>query len=348
MTIGDRLDGLRLPLLRGRTNDEGQERLLKLYWNRAEIKKELAALDDQLYELRDRLKQQAALTDRVRAERDALEALLGNPDLGLGALVHFQLRAVWKACRDQLEHFAAELRRQQEERERKRQVAEFHHDRQARITLAEERLAEANAALGAEQAALDALGAELAALTGFWHYFRRRRLNDQSLAAAERRDRARQYLADMKDARRTVDKEPWPEFGGIALEGRRAINVAVIAYAQLLYVRLAPTGLALQARAAARKSVHEANYGGAADCNRLMTEIALALATIRAQRDLAQEIRTRSEGLRAQVSYAHAREAVPEAASLPSAFGAGREGVSLREANVLTEDFWDLSQVLLN
>src|SRR5260370_490736 len=85
----------------------------------------------------------SAAGERVLEEKESLEVLLGNPDFGFGALVHFQLRALWKGCNVQLEQFGAELRRQQEDRERKRQLVEFHQDRQARVKLAAERLAAA-------------------------------------------------------------------------------------------------------------------------------------------------------------------------------------------------------------
>jgi hypothetical protein len=347
MSIGDKISALKVPLLGTRRDPDEQERLLKLYWNRAELKKELGSLDDQLYQLRDRLKQQEAATDRVREEKESLEVLLGNPELGYGALVHFQLRALWKACGVQLEQFGSELKRQQEDKERKRQLVEFHQDRQARVKLAEERLREATAALETADAEHAALTAELGGLKGFWHYFRRRRLTEQLAGAGQRRDEARRYLTDMQDAKRTIEKEPWPEFGGLAIEGRRAINVAVLAYAQLLYARLAESGLAQQARLARQKDVQESNYGSQADCVARMAEIAAALATVRAQKDLAQEIRTRSESIKAAISYEHAQDALPEPASLPSAF-AGRGGVPVREPNVLADDYWDVGTVLLS
>ncbi len=261
MNIGDKIGGIKVPLLGTKRDAEEQERLLKLYWNRAELKKELAGLDDQLYQLRDRLKQQEAATERVLGEKEALEVLLGNPDLGFGALVHFQLRALWKACHTMLEQFATELRRQQEDRERKRQLVEFHQDRQARVKIAAERLVEATAALETEEQTVTALRNELAGLTSFWHYFRRRRTSERLAQQTVQRDQAAQTLRDLQDAKRTIEKEPWPEFGGLGVEGRRAINVAVIAYAQLLYAELAESGLAAQARSARSKGVQEANYG---------------------------------------------------------------------------------------
>jgi hypothetical protein len=290
MSIGDKINSLRLPLIGARKNAEEHERLLKLYWNRAELKKELAGLDGELYQLRDKLKQQEAATQRAIEQRESLETLLGNPELGFGALVHFQLNALWRACQVQLEQFTAELRRQQEDRERKRQLVEFHQERQARTQLADQRLAEAAEALATEEATEATLRAKLRAATGFW----RRRLSDQLARRASLVASARRAHEDLREAKRTIEKEPWPEFPGLSLEGRRAINNAVIAYAQLLYARLAESGLALHARQARAKSVHESNYGARPECEALMAEIAAAIAMVKAQKDIAAEIRTRT------------------------------------------------------
>lgn len=346
MSIGEKVGSLRLPVLGTRRDPDEEQRLLKLFWNRAELKKELSGLDDQLHQLRDRLKQQEAATARVEDQGESLEALLGNPDAGFGALVHFQLRALWKACRAQLEQFGGELKRQQEDRERKRQLVEFHQDRQARLKLADERLAGTEAAVEAEENALLAAEARLRAASGIWFYFRRRRLERELEAQRTRRDNSKRYHADLRDARRTIEKEPWPEFLGLGLDGRRTINLAVIAYAQLLYARLAESGLAVQARQARQKSVHDARYGSRDECIALMAEIAAALRVVRAPKDAAVEIRNRSEALRGVVEYRHSQDSVPDPATLPPATQ-GQAGVSVREPNVLTDDYWDVYTVLL-
>jgi len=345
MSIGDKINALKLPLLSASKSAEEQERLLKLYWNRAELKKELASLDDQLHQLRDRLKQQEAATQRAVDERESLETLLGNPELGFGALVHFQLNGLWRACRAQLEQFASELRRQQEDRERKRQLVEFHQERQSRTQLAAERIAEAEEALRVEEETLAGLRARLKAATGFWNYFRRRRLTDQIARQVPQANGARRYLDDMQEAKRTIEKEPWPEFGGLSLEGRRAINNAVIAYTQLLYARLAESGLALHSRQSRVKSVHECNYGSRAECEALMSEIAAGAAIVKSQKDIAGEIRTRTEAIKNAATYRHPEDTVPDPGSLPSAF-LGR-GVPVREPNVLIDDYWDVYATLL-
>ena len=149
----------------------------------------------------------------------------------------------------------------------------------------------------------------------------------------------------MGEAKRTIEKEPWPEFGGLSLEGRRAINTAVIAYAQLLYARVAESGLALHARQARLKSVHESNHGAREECEAMMRDIAAGVALVKSQKDMAGEIRVRTDALKAAATYRHPEDTVPDPTSLPSAF-LGR-GVPVREPNVLVDDYWDLYTALL-
>jgi hypothetical protein len=345
MNLGDRLSGFKLPLLTPR-REVDEDRLLKLFWNRAELKRELGDLDEQLYQLRDRLKQQEAATVRSQDELESLETLLGNPEVGFGALVHFQLRGLWRACHAQLDQFGSELRRQQEDRERKRQLVEFHQDRQARLKLADDRLAEAQAMFDVETAAARSIEERLSQATGLFSYFRRRQLQSEQATQRVRLDEATRRIEDLREAKRTIEKEPWPEFPGLQLEGRRTINLAIVAYAQLLYARLAESGLALQARLARQKSVHDTRYGTRDECVAMMSDIADALRRVRGQKEDAAEIRTRTELLRSVVTYRHSQDAVPDPATLPSAFP-GRSGVSIREPNVLADDYWDVYRVLL-
>ena len=348
MTLSDRISALTQPLLGGsrRPSDE-QERLLKLYWNRAELKKELSSLDDDLYQLGDRLKQQTAATQRARDEMESLETLLGNPELGFGALAHYQLRSLWRACHLQLAQFSSELRRQQEDRERKRELMQFNEERQARLEVAVQRLADAQGALDAVEQAEGALRAKLAAANAFWHYFRRRRLQEDLAAQSVGTAAARRVLEDLLSAKRMIEKEPWPEFSGLSFEGQRAINNAVLGYAQLLYVQLAESGLAARARTARLDTVQQSHYGSRAECEALMAEIATALTLVKSTRDISDELRARADLIRAAAVYRHQADTVPQQRSIPSAYAYKGKAVPVREANVLADDYWDLTQLLL-
>jgi prefoldin subunit 5 len=339
--LPDKWSQLKLPSI-GKPDPAEQERLLKLFWNRAELKKELQGLDDQLHNLRNKLKQQENANGRLQQQLEQLEILLGNPERGFDALVHFGLKALWRACREQLEKFAAELKREVQDAQRKQQLAEFQQDRAERLKVADQRLGQAQEVADAEREQLRQRDERMAKLQRFWHYFKRRTLAAEIVEQRARCEAAERQLADMREAHRTIEKEPWPEFPGLTIEGRRQVNLAVIACAQHLFARLAVSGLAMDARLANNRSVESARHGSLDACLARIREIAQALAMVNAQDGLAAEIKKRGEKMAAKATWRNANETVPQPASLPPAATGG-----VPDANVLVDDYWDVYKVLL-
>jgi hypothetical protein len=339
--LPDKWSQLKLPSI-GKADPAEQERLLKLFWNRAELKKELQDLDDQLHNLRNKLKQQENANARLQQQLEQLEVLLGNPERGVDALVHFGLKALWRASREQLEKFSSELKRELQDTERKQQLAEFQADRADRLTVADERLRQAQEVADAERERLREFETRMTRLQRFRHYSRRRELAAEILAQQERCGAAERHLGEMRESHRTIDKEPWPEFPGISIAGRRLVNLAVIAYAQHLFARLSVSGLAMDARLANNRSVESAKHGNLEACLARLREIAQALAMVRAQDGLAAEFRKRGEKMAPGATWRNANETVPQPASLPPAASGG-----VPDANVLVDDYWDVYKVLL-
>ena len=339
--LPDKWSQLKLPSI-GKADPAEQERLLKLFWNRAELKKELQSLDDQLHNLRNKLKQQENANTRLQQQLEQLEVQLGSPERGLDALVHFGLKALWRACREQLEKFAAELKRERQDAQRKLQLAEFQQHRAERLKVADQRLCQAQEVTDAERARMADCERRLGQLQRFWHYFKRRTLAAEILAQRERCVAAEHHLGEMREAHRTIEKEPWPEFPGLTIDGRRLVNLAVIAYAQHLFARLAVSGLAMDARLANNRSVESAKHGNLEACLSRLREVAQALALVNAQDGLAAEIMKRGEKLAATATWRNANETVPQPASLPPAAAGG-----VPDANVLVDDYWDVYKVLL-
>ena len=332
---------LRLPAI-GKPDPLEEQRLLKLFWNRAELKKELQALDDQLHNLRNKLKQQENANGRLQQQLEQLEVLLGSPERGHDALVHFGLKSLWRACREQLEGFAADLKRQKQDRERKKQLEEFQQDRSERLKVADERLRQAQEVADAERERLRQREERMAKLKGFWNYFRRRELAAEILAQRERCVVAERQLADMRESHRTIEKEPWPEFPGLTIEGRRIVNLAVIAYAQILYARLAVSGLAMDSRLANNRSVESAKHGSLETCLNRLKELVAALAQVKSQDGIVTEIKKRTDKMGSGATWRSQNETVPQPASLPPAASGG-----VPDANVLVDDYWDVYKVLL-
>jgi hypothetical protein len=330
-------DGLRrfAARLTGQNVPAEDERLVALFRNRAQLKQELHALDEERHRLLDRLKLQEGATMRVEEQLDALEQYLGRPAEGYKCLVYFQLRAVWRAAAGRVEQFAAELARQQKDREHKAQLAAFESAKRGRVADVDRELVEARVLADQMQAEQRLAERRMDALTGFWNHLRRKRLREAIEARRIRIDAALTQVTDLGDRRHEVEAEPPPMFEGLSLEGRRVINLAVIAYADALHARLSAAGLADLAREATRRRVYDTNFGGHEECAALMQRATHAIGEIeRAQDDVAL-IKGRTDALRSSVRYRGTADTVPSPDSLQTA------------GQVLLDEFWDVYKALL-
>jgi phosphoglycerate dehydrogenase-like enzyme len=136
------------------------------------------------------------------------------------------------------------------------------------------------------------------------------------------------------------------------VESRRAINLAAIAYAETLCLRLVKTPLVTLAREATQRREVTDDYGSQPECEMLMREIENARAAIQGRANIAQEITSRTERLKQVARYRGPTDTSPTPDSL--AFSEGDVMVneptgatSARMPNVLAEDTWDLFRILL-
>src|SRR5262245_20595414 len=178
MGISDRLTNIR-QLLPGARQPVDDERLLQLYWNRAELKKELSRLQDERHRLLEQMRNQEGQTQRVQEQLDVLQDYLGNPEAATHALVYFQLRALWRVCAARLQRFAQQLQTQQTDREHRRQLIEYDQARRRQLADFDRRIADARSQANVLEAQLKLSEAKLAAMRGFWNYFRRRKLAEE-------------------------------------------------------------------------------------------------------------------------------------------------------------------------
>src|SRR3990170_1484222 len=129
MDFSDRLSHLRQLFSSGARRPVEDERLLQLYWNRAELKKELTRLQDERHRLLEQIRTHEASFARNREQQLQLEEFLGNPESGAHALVYFQLRSLWRATSAKVARFAQQLQQQQADREQRRQQLEIERER---------------------------------------------------------------------------------------------------------------------------------------------------------------------------------------------------------------------------
>ncbi len=338
------------------TNEE--ERLVRLFRNRAELKKEFSNLRDDRDQLLDKIKEEESATLRVRKQLAALEARLANPDTGYNAIVYYQLCALWVDCNRQLRKFSEELIKQQEDRERRRQIMEFNQERQKRLAKLSDQILVVKAESDDMKKVVQTFEERVEALRGFWNYFKRRRMMVELEEQRELFNTVRARIEEMFDRRIKVESEPWPDYPGLGVEGKRAINLAVIALAQHLYLQVAENKLGAKAKLVQVKGVQEITYGTRSDCEYLMAKISEAADKLKGAKDYAETLTARTNFLARRVEYRADEDTVPRATcteNIPVKIGLDANGESKSvggspplDVNVLAEDFWDLHSVILS
>src|SRR5262249_3868420 len=220
---------------------------------------------------------------------------------------------------------------------------------------AAERLAAAQARSAETTTQLAELEAERARLTRFWHYFKRRGCEKRIDAAQAMLGEAAQALTGAQVAAEEVERTPSPDFAGLSLQARRTINLAAIAYAEVLCLRVAElkTPLVELARAATAQREAGENYGSPRECVLLMGQITRAHKLLAQNEGLSQQVRARGERLRAVVRYRNDSDSTPLSDSIALSEGDALAGDAPGAAaarqlpNVLTEDTWDLFRILM-
>ncbi|MEP6886564.1 MAG: hypothetical protein ABJC66_17585 [Gammaproteobacteria bacterium] len=329
-----------------------EERLMQLFQNRAGLKKAYADLKDEFHLLRDRLKQQEGATIRLQEQLDALGDLLGDPKSGFGALVYYQLRALWKVCHQQLSTFATDLTRQQEAREMAKHKAESDAAKSSQLSDVEQRLRAAAAAADVQRQHLAVAQNEIGRLTAFWHYFKRRRSQKSLEALRTQVVVADAEVGELHAERSAIEQQSAVDFPGISLAARRNINLAIISYAELLCEHVDVYGLAARAKEAVARRVHEMNFGTREECEAYMQRVQKAHAAVANQKQVTVALKAKLDRLRAGCEYRNNADTVPSADSLSvnsveTELGKAAKLPAAPAWNVLAEDYWDLYTVLL-
>lgn len=325
---------------------------MQLFWNRAELKKELGVLQNQRHALFEQIKKHETQLVRAREQMEELERYLGSPEVAEHALVYFQLRHLWRNCAGKLSQFSVQLQKQQEERERRRQLIEFDQARRQRLAEFDRQLTEAREMADALASDLNAMESRLAGMRGFWNYFRRRKLAEEIETTRGSWDAAATRVTDLSDDRTQIEQEPAPAFPGISIDGRRTINTAVIAYAQQIVGLLAEGSLAMLAKETTTKRVYDVKYGGREECSRLMQLLRDTHSVLGDEKEDLAGLKERTERLRSHATYRNDADTVPLTDSIGTLTlsdepVSGLETVNRTGINVLVDDYWDLYQALI-
>lgn len=335
-----------------KTAPEEDGRVVELFRSRAELRKQHEELGQEVQRLRDRLKQQEGATSRVQEMVEALEKRLESADTGLSTLVFYHLRALWGDGREIIGLLVNDLAIKQEERERKAFALEGNRRQFQLRKDCEQQLRQAESNIVNTRQQLAAFDAQLAKLDKWWHRWQRPKMLAKRPALEDAVAAADAALQAARLRVENVEKAGAGDFPGISVEAKRAINIAAVACAEVLCLRLARTNLVAAARSAMSKREATEYYGDLPACVSIMSDIVKARNLLKQRGGITQEVAQRSERLRATAAYLGEFETVPIPESCAVSEGDilthGSQGVTAAKLpNVLAEDTWDLFKVLL-
>ncbi len=337
---------------RGLTTEPEEDRLLNLFRNRSELKREFAKLRREGDQLKDQLRQQEGETLRSQQQLEQLEGLLAHPVQAANASVYYQLRGVWGHCRRKLARLGEDLLAHQRDREMKLELDQFNAARAASLSVIERHVQQAKKQHATTGTVLEALRRQGEQSRGIWNYFKRRAIAAQIESAAGAHQSAVAHLEQCLAQKQAKEAEPPPAFDALSVEGRRKINLALIAIGQELYLHFSKRNIARLAREASVRQVADVNYGDINACRELNIHIDQYVRSLPAGHELVANVRDRIAFLERSAGYRQESDTVPVAGSFAEIpimdgddFGSqGRRSIGI---NVLAEEYWELYSVLL-
>jgi len=323
------------------------DKLVDLFRNRAELKKEFAALRNEKYQLQDRVKQHEGATARVQQQLNHLESLLLDPEWVHNVTAFYQLRRLAAHCQTKLARFAEQLKQQREQRVHGKAIASWNEKRAERSDSVQRKIGEHRMTLQLLEDQLQSERHRLQTMGGFARLFKGRSLSSQ-IDDIEARIEAghseeRELLKELED----VDKLAPPDQQGLAIAAKRSINFMILAFAQQLYLHFEEDGLAVLAKEASEKSVGAINYGGKRECDEILVRLQRSKDAAENDTDFAEVLKKRSQLLAEHAMFRNDEDAVPAPGTVATVFAIDMNGViKKKDLNLLGDNYFGVAKLL--
>jgi hypothetical protein len=337
-----------LAALLGKSEEKPQdsEKLMDLYWNRAELKKSFANARKEHYRLQDQIKKQEGTTARVQQKLDHLEELLIDPQWVHNVVVFYQLRGLAQRCERRLATFAEQLKQQREKKQQeeliaawKAKLAEESASVEEQLIVRQNQTKELENQLQAERQRLESMGF-------FEKIFKGRTVKGILKQLDQQMETAVAEEASLKADLLSVIDRPSPENQGLDVASKRSINLMILAFAQQLYLQFANTDFAALVKEASEKSVGSTNYGNPHECAQILERIGKRMEIMEKDMDFADILRKRATLISKKAEFHNKIDVVPIAASTTTVFDIDEEGlVQERQANILGENYFAIAKI---
>ena len=326
---------------------KGSDKLLDLFRNRAELKKEFAVLREEKYRLQDRVKHHEGATARVQQRIDHLENLLLDREWVHNVVAFYQLRRLAGHCKSKLARFAEQLKQQREKRIHGLAVKAWNEGRDETAAGIEREIGEQRLQVQLMEDRLQSERHRLMTMNGISKIFRGRRLAaniDQIAARIELGQGRETELLQALESNYNLDA---PECQGLNLAVKRAINFMILSYAQQLYLHFDEDNLVNLAKEAGEKSVGAVNYGDKSDCDRLIERLERRWDSMEGMTDHADVLQKRAKLITEHALFRRSDDATPIPGSVATVFDINANGVvRQQDVNLLGDNYFGIAKIL--
>ena len=323
------------------------DKLVDLFRNRSELKKEFAALRDEKYQLQDRIKERQGAIERVQQKLNHLETLLLDPEWVHNVVVFYQLRRLASHCENKVARFAEQLKQQREEKSHSKVLAIWKTRLAKESEKVEHEIGEHRMRL---QLLEDQLQAERHKLTTMGGISKMLHGNEQesivgeieaSIAEAQGQEQALLLELD-----RVQNASP-PDQEGLGISAKRSINFMILSFAQQLYLDYKEDDLVGLAKESAEKSVGAINYGGKADCDDLLAMLTERREEVEQADNFAGILQQRAKLIAKHALFRHDDDVVPVPGTVATIYDIDANGVVRQsDANLLGENYFAVAKAL--
>lgn len=327
--------------------DKDNDKLVDLFRNRAELKKEFAALREEKYQLHDRIKTHEGATARVQQKLDHLENLLLDPEWVHNVIAFYQLRRLGLHCFNKLERFAEYLKQQREERVYQKAMRAFEQGKKQKKANFKKQLNEIRMQKQMCEDELQSQRHKLMTMNGFVRLFRGPGLSSRIETLSENILVAQQQESELLFASEEVGRLLPPDHEGLDCAMKRKINFMILALAQHLFLHFEDNDLANLAKEASEKSAGAINYGGKRTCDEILHLLQKRTSTLGSITDLADILQERAKQIAAHATFRSDDDPVPVPASVATIHIKNKNGLTRqKDANILGDNYFGVAKVL--
>jgi hypothetical protein len=326
---------------------QSNDKLVGLFRNRAELKKEFAAQRDEKYQLQDRIKQREGATARVQQKMDHLENLLMDREWVHNVVAFYQLRRLAAHCNVKLARFSEQLKQQREERAYRQVLGTWNKYRDEKAASVEREIGKQRLRTQLLEDQLQNERHKLTSMNGVAKLFGKNEVETEIDAIAVRIERGQSKENDLMLALEKIQNLDLPEQEGLDIATKRSINFMILAFVQHLYLHFEEDGLAAMAKEASEKSVGAVNYGSKYECEVIIGRIEKRWGAMESVTDFAEVLKRRAKLIADHAVFRNDDDVIPASGTVATVYAIDADGVVKEsDANLLGDNYFGVAKVL--